>query len=93
MTESPHFVELHIWDIFHAGFRCDAFCFEAMSNESIKTLRSLAEPLSIQNWKTRRLTPIPKVLCFHAICRMADEQQSSVEQKVEVLSVWFSVLV
>ena len=57
-----------------------------MSDVDIKTLRSLKEPLSIQNWKTQRLTPVPKVLCFHAICTMADENQSSVEQKAEMLS-------
>ena len=53
---------------------------------AIRTQRSLTGPLSVQNWKTQRLTPVPKVLCFHAICTMADEHQSSVEQKAEMLS-------
>ena len=53
--------------------------------------RSLTEPLSLQNWKTQWLTPVPKVLCFHAICTMADEHQGSVEQKAEMLSGWLSV--
>ena len=59
-----------------------------MGDVSVKTLRSLTGPLSVHNWKTQRLTPVPKVLCFHAICTMADEQQSSVEQKAEMLSGW-----
>ena len=46
----------------------------------LQTLRSLIEPLSVQNWKTQRLTPVPKVLRFHAICTMADEHQSSIEK-------------
>ena len=55
---------------------------------SMKTLRSLTEPLSIQNWKTQRLTPVPKVLCFHVICTTADENRSSVEQKADMLAGW-----
>ena len=55
---------------------------------AIKTLRSLIEPLSVQSWKTQRLTPVPKVLCFHAICTMADENQSGIQKKSGMLRGW-----
>ena len=63
-----------------------------MSDVALKTLRSLAGPLSIQSWKTQRLPSVSIVLCFHAICTMADEHQSSVEQKVGTTSAWWSFL-
>ena len=59
-----------------------------MSDVALKTLRSLTGPLSIQNCKTQRLTSVSIVLCFHAICTMADDRQSSVEQKTEIVSGW-----
>jgi len=47
-------------------------------------------PPAFANTKTQRLTPIPKVLCFHAICTMADEKQSSIEKKEEMLRGWLT---
>ena len=51
MTESPHVVELHIWDIFHAGFGCDAFCFEAwvMSHQNTAKSCRASEHSELEN--------------------------------------------
>ena len=50
--------------------------------------RILTEPLSSQNWKTQIHTLGHQVLCLHVICTQANEHQSSVEQKAEMLSGW-----
>ena len=61
----------------------DQDALRATARDRVSTL-----PVCFANTKTQRLTPVPKVLCFHAICTMADEHQSSIEKKLGVLRGW-----
>ena len=39
MTGSSHYVSVHIWDIVHAGIRCDAFCFAKLADSNQNTAK------------------------------------------------------
>jgi len=39
MTGSSHYVSVHILDIFHAGIRCDAFCFATLGDSNQNTAK------------------------------------------------------
>ena len=64
----------------------DQDALRAVAKDRVQVL-----PPCFANTKTQRLVPIPKVLCFHAICTMADGVRGSVEQKAQMLNGWLSV--
>jgi hypothetical protein len=45
-------------------------------------------PVEFANTKTVNLIEPAKALCFHAICTMSDENETSIEKKARLLSPW-----
>jgi hypothetical protein len=59
----------------------DQDALRACGKDSVKTL-----PVTFANTKTEHLTTPADMLCFHAICTRADDDEGSIDKKLRMLS-------